>query len=100
MTLRWDDIPVAVKMTSGAVIAVLTFLAYMTTYQTDVEAQQYQQQDAQQTALFRIQLIENQIAQYRYQLLSGGLTVDQRDWILAEIDRLENEIECIRGGRC
>jgi len=98
--LKWDDIPAAIKLTSGAVAGVLMFLAYMTTYQTDVEAQTYQQQDAQQTALFRIQLIENQIAQYRYQLLSGGLTPDQRQWILAEITRLEGEIGCIRSGQC
>jgi hypothetical protein len=61
---------------------------------------QYQTDNAEQTALFRIQLIENQISQYRYQLLSGELSPEQREWIIAEIRKLESEISCIRAGQC
>jgi uncharacterized small protein (DUF1192 family) len=98
--MKWDDIPVAVKMTSGAVAAVLMFFAYMTTYQTDVEAQAYQNENAQQLVLFRVQQIEAMIAQYRYQLLSAELTDEQREWIKDEIERLTNEINCIHARQC
>ena len=97
---KWDDIPAALKMTGGALVGVMAMMAYLTTYQSDAEAQQYQQQSQQQIALFRVQDLENQIAQYRYQLLSSELTPQQREWIQTEIQRLERDIACIRNGTC
>ncbi len=98
--MTWNDIPASAKMTAVTVSCVLGMMGYLTTYQTDAEAQAYQAQASEQTALFRIQLIENQISLYRYQLLSNSLTPEQREWILAEIRKLETEINCIRAGQC
>ena len=96
----WKDIPDAVKLTGAVLIAWGGLTAYLTSYQTDAEAQAYQSQNAEQIALFRVQQIEAMIAQYRYQLLSTELTPAQREWILTEIRRLEGEINCIRNGTC
>jgi len=98
--IKWADIPAAAKMTVATVMAVMGILGYLTTYQTDVEAQAYQQAHNQQLALIRVQEIETQTAQYRYQLLSNQLTLEQRNWIITEIRRLEALIACIRAGTC
>lgn len=98
--ITWNDVPASAKMSAVVLSGLLGLMGYLTTYQTDAEAQAYQQQNAEQTAMFRIQLIENQLSQYRYQLLSSELSQQQREWILTEIRRLENEIECIRRGQC
>jgi len=87
-------------MSATAVVAVMGILGYLTTYQSDAEAQNYQQAHNQQLALIRVQEIETQTAQYRYQLLSNQLTPEQRDWIITEIRRLEALIACIRAGTC
>lgn len=96
----WDDIPVALKMAVATVAVVMSAVAYLSTYQTDLEAQEYQQYNNQQISLFRVQQIEAMIAQYRYDLLSSKLSPEQREWILAEIRRLEEQIACIREGTC
>ena len=98
--IKWADIPTAAKMSATAVVAVMGILGYLTTYQSDVEAQAYQQAHNQQLALIRVQEIETQIRQYQYQLLSSQLTPAQRDWIINEIRRLEALIACIRVGTC
>ena len=87
-------------MSATAVVAVMGILGYLTTYQSDAEAQNYQQAHNQQLALIRVQEIETQTAQYRYQLLSNQLTPEQRNWIVTEIRRLEALIACIRAGTC
>ena len=87
-------------MSATAVVAVMGILGYLTTYQSDAEAQNYQQAHNQQLALIRVQEIETQTAQYRYQLLSNQLTPEQRNWIVTEIRRLEALIACIRSGTC
>jgi hypothetical protein len=89
----WKDIPVAVKLGIGGVMTCMALVGYLSTYQTDVEAQNYQQYNNKQVALFRVQQAEEQI-------LSGDLTAAQREWILAEIHRLEVQIACIRNGTC
>ena len=94
------DIPAAWKFGTGGLAAVLTMMAYLSTYQTDLEAQQYQQYANSQVAQLRVQQAEQQIAGYRYQLLSAILTPQQREWILKEIERLEVQIACIRAGTC
>ena len=88
------------KIGSSGLAVTLGLMAYLTTYQTDIEAQAYQSENAQQMVLFRVQQIEAMLAQYRYQLLSGDLTPEQREWINAEIARLNAEIVCIRAGSC
>ena len=98
--IKWADIPTAAKMSATAVVAVMGILGYLTTYQSDAEAQNYQQAHNQQLALIRVQEIETQTAQYRYQLLSNQLTPEQRNWIVTEIRRLEALIACIRAGTC
>ena len=96
----WKDIPNAVKIGTAGVMACMAFVGYLSTYQTDVEAQDYQQYNNAQIAQLRIQQADEQIAGYRYQLLSSDLTPVQREWILAEIHRLETQIACIRAGEC
>jgi len=98
--IKWGDIPAAAKMSAAAVVGVMGILGYLTTYQTDAEAMQYQKQHGQQLVLVRIQNIENQISQYRYQLLSTKLSAEQRQWINDEIDKLNEVIKCIRNGTC
>ena len=98
--IRWDDIPAAVKLTGAVLVAWGGLTAWLTTYQTDAEAQQYQQQTNGQLVLFRVQQIEALIAQYRYKLLSENLSPEQRQWIAAEIARLEDTIRCVRAQTC
>lgn len=98
--MKWSDIPVAAKMAVAAVGACMSVVVYLTTFQTDAEAQQYQQQHQSELVRFRVQQIENQISQYRYQLLSSQLNPAQREWILQEISKLQKLIDCIRAGRC
>lgn len=98
--MKWDDIPVSAKMTAAVVAGVLSVMGYLSTYQTDAEAQQYQQQHNSQLINVRVQQIEQLISQYRYQLLSANLTPAQREWLLQEIARLEGEKKCIRAGTC
>lgn len=98
--MKLSDIPAAWKVGSGGVVVVLAIMAYLSTYETKAEAQQYQVQHGQQLNLFRVQQIETQIAQYRYQLLSAQLTPAQRQWIESEIARLQAQIACIRAGQC
>lgn len=85
-----------------SIVTVLGFMAFAFNYvQTDAEAQQYQAQHASELVRFRVQQIEAQISQYRYQLLSTDLTPQQREWITAEIARLEAQKRCINsGGTC
>ena len=98
--MKWDDIPTAAKMPTSIVIVIMSLLAYMSTYQTKAEAQSYQNENAQQLVLFRVQQIETVIAGYRYRLLSEKLSDEQREWLKDEIDRLEREIKCIQEGKC
>ena len=99
--MRWSDIPTSAKMTAAVVTGVIAVMGYLSTYQTDAEAQAYQQQHQTEIARFRVQQLEQQIAQYRYQLLSADLTPQQREWITAEIERLEALKRCINsGGKC
>ena len=98
--MKWDDIPVAAKMTAGAVAAVLSSLAYLSSYQTDAEAQAWQQQHESQLINVRVQQIEQLISQYRYQLLSGTLSPAQREWLLQEIARLEAQKKCVIERKC
>ena len=98
--MKWNDIPDAMKMTAAAVVVITGFIGYLTTFQTDVEAQQYQQSHQQELSRFRIQQIEQRISELRYQLLSSNLNPNQQRWINDEIRRLEAQIQCIRNGKC
>lgn len=99
--MKWSEIPDAVKLAMAIVTVAAGAAGYaFSTFQTVEAFQQYQQQHGEQLTLFRVQQIEDQIAQYRYQLLSVALTDSQRKWIEDEIKRLEEKIKCIRKGEC
>ena len=69
-------------------------------FQTDAEAQAYQQQHQSELVRFRIQQLEQQISQIRYQLLSSKLAPEQREWLIQELKRLEDMKKCILAGQC
>ena len=99
--IKFADIHAAWKFGTGGLVVVLAVMTYLsTTFYSRVEAQGWQQAHNQQLALIRVQDVETQIAQYRYQLLSSQLTDAQRNWINSEIRRLEALIACIRAGTC
>jgi len=98
--MKWADIPLAAKMAVTSVAVIVGIMGYLTTYQTDAEAQQYQKQHGEQLSLSRVQQLEVIIEQYRYQLLSADLSAAQREWIVDEINRLNKQIACIRAGTC
>lgn len=100
MTDFWKDIPLALKMTAASVIAIVAIMGYLSTYQTDAEASEYQQKHQSELVAIRIDQLEERISQYRFQLLSGNLTPDQRRWIEDQIKKLEEQIKCIRKGEC
>jgi hypothetical protein len=98
--MKWADIPDSVKLAATLVGGIMFMLGYLTTYQTDAEAQAYQDANAYAISQFRVQEIETQIAAYRFQLLSADLTPEERAWILQEIERLTAKITCIQQGQC
>lgn len=98
--MKWSDIPDSIKLSMTIIACVFGVVGYLTTFQTDAEAQAYQQQHAQELSRVRIQMIEQRIQEYRYQLLSSKLSPEQRAWIYKELERLEKQIECIRAGTC
>ncbi len=98
--MKWTDIPLSAKMTAASVVVIMSAIAYLSTYQTDVEAQQYRQYHQGELVRFREQQVQEQIDQYRFQLLSGGLSAEQRAWIEAKIRELESFKACIRRREC
>lgn len=113
--MKWQELPgmgqmMASVITSLVVIGGAAIAAY-SHFQTDDEAlsahteirtefSEYRKAHASELNKFRIQQIEQQIANYRYQLLSNELDDRQREWIRQEIERLEQQKACIRNGRC
>lgn len=89
---------------AAAIVSIATALglaAFAYSYfQTDAEAQAYQQKHQSELINFRVQQVEQRIADYRYRLLSTKLTPEQREWIYAELRRLEEQKKCIREGKC
>jgi len=98
--IKWSDIPTAAKLSSVVVVGVFSMMGYLTTYQSDAEAQQYQEQHQSELKSIRVQQIEETISNYRLQLLGKGLTEAQRDWIAQEIIKLTNLVKCIRDMKC
>ena len=98
--MKWSDIPDAAKISVGVVVGVVAVMGYLTTYQTDLEADDYRNQHQSELVNIRVQQIEQNISGYRYQLLSTQLTPAQREWILLEIRRLEDLLNCIRERNC
>ena len=99
--MKWSDVPATWQNTVIVCAAIAAVMGFgFRTFQT-IEAAEYQQQSqAQEFRSWRESDIDAQIAQYRYQLLSTQLTAAQREWILAEIRRLEEQLKCIRAGQC
>lgn len=98
--MKWSDIPASAKLAALIVTYIMLMLGYLATYQTDAEAQAYQQQHQSELINFRVQQVEQRIQDYRYQLLSSRLSPEQREWIYAELKRLEEQKKCIREGAC
>jgi len=98
--VKWSDIPASAKLAALIVTYIMVMLGYLATYQTDAEAQAYQQKHQSELINFRVQQVEQRIQDYRYQLLSSKLSAEQREWIQAELKRLEEQKKCIRAGTC
>jgi len=99
--VKWSDIPVAAKMATASVVVIFSVLAFLfTTFQTDAEAAQYQQQNTQEISRFRVQNLEAQIEELRYKIKFTKPPPDEAEWMREQIERLEKKIECIRAGEC
>ena len=97
----WTTVPAATKMAAAMVVFVFSALGWMSAnFQTVSASEAYQKQVYSKIDGSRVENIEAQIAGYRYQLLSTSLTQEQKDWINAEIARLNELIACIRARNC
>ena len=98
--ITWNDIPASAKLSAGVVVAVFSLMGYLTTYQTDVEAQTYQLQHESELVRNRVSEIERDISSLRYRLLSEKLSDEQRQFLDGEVQRLEAEKQCIIERKC
>jgi len=98
----------AVTVIVGALVLVFGMLASIITgyglIQFDAEAAEWRDQHVATQATkeknTRIADLEQRNTDYDFQLLSGGLTKSQIDFINKQIKKNEKTIECIRRDQC
>jgi uncharacterized coiled-coil DUF342 family protein len=99
--MKWSDIPAAAKMATASVVVIFSMLTFLfTTFQTDVEAAQYQQQNTQEISRFRIQNLETEIEELRFKIRFTKPPPEEEKWMRDQIERLEKKIECVKAGEC
>ena len=96
----WKSIPDTIKMTAGAVVGIVAIMGYLTMYQTDAEAMEAEHRIYQKLDDTRIEVNEQKIKDYEFNLLAPDLTPPQKDWIDRQIKSLKEKNDCIRRKEC
>jgi peptidoglycan hydrolase CwlO-like protein len=98
--IKWNDIPAYVKLTTATVMVLFTVVTFLfATFQTDVEAAQYQEQNTREIVRFRVQDLEKQIRELEYKMEFTAPPVKEKLWMQKQIEKLKGEIEKIQEGR-
>jgi peptidoglycan hydrolase CwlO-like protein len=98
--VKFSDIPTSIKMTVASVAVIMTAVTFLyTTFQTDAEAAQYQEQNTQEIVRFRVQDLEKQIRELEYKMEFTSPPVKEKLWMQKNIEKLKGEIEKIQEGR-
>ena len=112
---KWNAVPVAAKWTVASVTAIMAAVGYLTTFQTDAEAQQAHdglKQEVTQTKISleqayrndRIDRHEREIFKWEDEIDDLNVTDQEyqkeHDKYIRRIDKLNATIECIREETC
>lgn len=89
--MKWADIPMAAKMTTAAVVTIMSVVGYLSTFQTEAEAAEMEQRISKELKNIRIDEIENQIDLYEFQKLNEDLSQAKVEWLDKQIDKLEKK---------
>jgi hypothetical protein len=103
MSLKWDDIPMAAKMTAAIIPVVAAAVTWLfVTFETADAAQQKWAQHNQAIACRTVYEIEEKIRSYLERLkFDDNLTTSQKDWIKEEIRNLQEKVKRIDpDGQC
>ena len=98
--MKFSDIPASFKMTVASVAVIMATLGFLfTTFQTDAEAMEYQQQNTQEIVRFRIQSLEKEIREYEEKIQWTNPPADQKLYLEKKVKELKAQIELIREGK-
>jgi peptidoglycan hydrolase CwlO-like protein len=98
--VKFSDIPTSIKMTVASVAVIMTAVTFLyTTFQTDAEAAQYQEQNTQEIVRFRVQDLEKQIRELEYKLEFTSPPPKEKAWMQKNIDKLKEDIDKIEAGK-
>lgn len=115
MKQKWEAVPVAIKWTVSAVTVILAVVGYLSTYQSDAEAQQAHDDLKQEVVKTKITLEEayknDRIDRHEREIFrweeviaekdaDGTLTEVQHLKYQRRIDKLNATIKCIREETC
>jgi hypothetical protein len=88
-------------MTVASVMVIMSALGFLfATFQTDAEAAQYQKQNTQEIARFRIQNLDAKITDYKYKIRFANPPEEEVIWMKEQIKELEKLKVCVRKGEC
>lgn len=96
----WSAMPDFLKTVAGAVIGVFAIVSYLTLFQTDAEAMEAENRIYKKMDDTRIEVNDQKIKDYEFQLLAPNLTPKQKDWIDRQIKSLKEKNDCIRKKEC
>ena len=92
--MKFSDIPASIKMTVASVAVIFTAVTFLyATFQTDVEAAQYQQQNTEEIKRFRIQDLKKQIRELEYKMEFTQPPPKAEKWMKKQVDDLKQEID-------
>jgi peptidoglycan hydrolase CwlO-like protein len=98
--VKFADIPTSIKMTVASVAVIMTTLTFLfSTFQTDVEAAEYQERNTREIVRFRVQDLEKQIRELEYKMEFTAPPPKEKAWMEKNIKKLEQDIEKIEEGK-
>jgi hypothetical protein len=97
VTMKWADIPVAAKWTSGAVATIASAVVWMfATFETAAQSEQKWSSHNQAISCRTVYDMQKQIRGLTEQMkFDTSLTAEQREWIKQQIDNIQAEIRRI-----
>lgn len=115
MKEKWESIPVALRWTVSAVVVIMAVVGYLSTYQSDAEAQAAHENLKKEVETTKITLEEayrnDRIDRHEREIFrweeviaekeaDGSLTEVQHQKYLRRIDKLNATVQCIREETC
>ena len=98
--MKFSDIPASFKLQMVSVAVIMSTLTFLfTTFQTDAEAAQYQQQNTREVQRFRIQSLEKDIREYEEKIQWTKPPTDQKIYMEKKVEELKAQIKLIREGK-